>query len=105
MQRKDWVPPELPEQRSASDRILQYSRQDYVIGESSPCMLQRIAHRFNNGPSLAHTLPELDTSILMAQASGQASAAAHVSGLYELGGDELAGGLYELSDSGMVELE
>lgn len=50
-------------------------------------MLQKIAHRLNNGPSPAQILPELDTSELeleMAELSRRRSAAA------ELGGSSFA---------------
>ena len=50
---KNWVPPELCEQRSVPDKIVQYSKDDYVVGESSPGMLQRIANQFNNSPNAA----------------------------------------------------
>lgn len=70
--------PDLSEHRSDSDKILHYAKQDYVIGESSQGMLQRIAQRLNNGPSPAQVLPELDSSDLesqMAELSRQRSAA------------------------------
>ena len=79
--RKSWAPPDLLEQSSDSDKIMHYSQQDYVIGESSQVMLQRIAHRLNNGPNPAQILPELDTSDLeleMAKLSRQKSAAAEL---------------------------
>ncbi|KAF6221270.1 hypothetical protein HO133_002125 [Letharia lupina] len=75
---KSWIPPDLAEQRSDSDKISHYSKQDYVIGESSQGLLQRIAHRLNNGPSPAQMMPEPDTSDLeseMAELSRQRSAA------------------------------
>lgn len=49
MHRKDWTPPDLPEQRSVPDRILQYAARDYVLGQSSQDMLQSIAFRLNSG--------------------------------------------------------
>lgn len=74
MHRKDWIAPDLTERGSDSDKILHYSSQDYIIGESSQGMLQRIAHRLNNGPSPAQVQPEPDTSDLeseMAEMSTQ----------------------------------
>ena len=49
MHRKNWTPPDLPEQRSVPDRILQYAARDYVLGQSSQDMLQSIAFRLNSG--------------------------------------------------------
>lgn len=79
--RKNWTPPDLREGRSDSDKILCYSSQDYLIGESSQDMLQRIAHRLNNGLSPPQTLPEQDTTELgseMAELSRQRSAVAEL---------------------------
>ena len=81
--RTDWTPPDPPEQRSGADKISQYSKQDYVIGESSAGMLQKIAHRLNNGPSPAQILPEIDSSDIeseMAEMSRQKSAAVELDG-------------------------
>lgn len=81
--RRKWIPPHLPERGSDSDRIMHYSRQDYVIGESSQGMLQMIAHRLNNGPSAAQVVPELDTSDLeseMAELSRRRSEPAELYG-------------------------
>ena len=41
---------------------MQYSSEDYIIGESSKGLLQRIAHRFNNGPNPVQMVPELETT-------------------------------------------
>lgn len=81
--RNVWTPPDLPEQHSDPDRILRYSRQDYVIGESSQDQLRNIAHRLNHGPSPEQTMPELDTSELeseMAELSRQRSTATELDG-------------------------
>lgn len=66
MHRKNWTPPELPEQRSVPDRILQYAAQDYVLGQSSQDMLQRIAFRLNSGHNLIE-MGGLDRSELEAE--------------------------------------
>lgn len=47
----------LSEQSSLPDKITQYSSQDYIIGESSKGLLQKIAHRFNNDPNPVQTVP------------------------------------------------
>ena len=60
--RKNWVPPDLLEQRHDIDRISHYSRKDYVIGDTSQDMLRSIADRLTNGPSPVGALPELDSS-------------------------------------------
>ena len=76
--RNNWIAPDLPENHSDSDKILRYSKHDYVIGESSQGQLQEIAHRLNHGPSPEQTMPELDTSELeseMAELSRQRSTA------------------------------
>lgn len=59
---KNWVPPPLSEQSEVSDKITKYSNEDYIIGESSKALLQKIAHRFNNGPNPVQVVPELDTN-------------------------------------------
>ena len=81
--RNIWTAPDLPEQHSDSDKILRYSKQDYVIGESSQDQLRNIAHRLNHGPSPEQTVPELDTSELeseMAELSRQRSTATELDG-------------------------
>lgn len=94
--RKDWIPPDVSEQRPNSNKILHYSQQDYVIGESSQGALQRIAHRLNNGPSPAQILPESDDSDIeseMAELSRQRSGAAELEfypAPHELGGNSFA---------------
>ena len=81
--RRTWIPPDLLEKHSDSDKILHYSKQGYIIGESSQDQLQKIAHRLNNGPSPDQIMPELDTSELeleMAQLSRQRSTATELPG-------------------------
>ena len=60
--RKNWVPPDLPEQRHDIDRISHYSRKDYVIGETSQDVLRSIADRLTNGPNPVGAMAELDSS-------------------------------------------
>ena len=60
--RKNWVPPDLLEQRHDIDRISHYSRKDYVIGETSQDVLRSIADRLTNGPSPVGVVPELYSS-------------------------------------------
>lgn len=110
--RKSWSPPDLPEQGSASDKIMNYSRQDYVIGDSSPAMLQSIAHRLNHGPNTAQILPELDTSELesqMAELSRQRSAAAELDanfvGFAELDSQQVNSSQGETASSGLSQEE
>ena len=73
----------MPEQRHDIDRISHYSKNDYIIGETSQDVLQSIADRLINGPTPVGTLPELDSSELeseMAELSRQKSANAEVWG-------------------------
>ena len=44
------------------DRISHYSREDYVIGETSQDVLRSIADRLTNGPNPVGVVPELDSS-------------------------------------------
>ena len=62
--RKTWVPHDLLEQRQDVSRISLYSREDYIIGETSQDVLRSIANRLNNGPSPVGALVELDSSNL-----------------------------------------
>ena len=62
--RKTWVPHDLLEQRQDIRRISLYSREDYIIGETSQDVLRSIANRLNNGPSPVGALIELDSSSL-----------------------------------------
>ena len=62
--RKSWVPHDLTEQRQEIRRISLYSRDDYIIGETSQDVLRSIAYRLNNGPSPVGALIELDSSNL-----------------------------------------
>ena len=64
IRRRNWVPPDLLEQRHDIDRISHYSRKDYVIGETSQDMLRSIADRLTNGPSPVGPVPELDSSVI-----------------------------------------
>ena len=59
--RKSWVPHDLLAQRQDIRRISLYSREDYVIGETSQDALRSIANRLNNGPSPVGALIELDS--------------------------------------------
>ena len=62
MHLKNWTPPDLPEQRSVPDRILQYAARDYVLGQSSHDILQSIAFRLNSGHNSMEMPPGLDRS-------------------------------------------
>lgn len=62
MHPKVWTPPDLPEQRSVPDRILQYAARDYVLGQSSQDMLQSIAFRLNSGHNSMEVPLGLDRS-------------------------------------------
>ena len=62
LRRKNWVPPNLPEQPHTIDRISHYSRKDYIIGETSQDVLRSIADRLTNGPNPVGAVPELDSS-------------------------------------------
>lgn len=89
MHRKNWTPPDLPEQRSVPDRILQYAARDYVLGQSSQDMLQSIAFRLNSGHNPME-MGELDRSELEAEVteeSRQRSAPAELDShpVYEIG--------------------
>ena len=53
LRRKLWAPPDLTQVPLPSDTISRYSDQNFVIGDSSPNRLKRIAHRLLNGPSPA----------------------------------------------------
>ena len=64
LSRKNWVPHDLLEQRQDISRISLYSREDYIIGETSQDVLRSIANRLNNGPSPVGALIELDSSNL-----------------------------------------
>ena len=90
MHRKNWTPPDLPEQRSVPDRILQYAARDYVLGQSSQDMLQSIAFRLNGGHNSMEMPLGLDRSELEAEVteeSRQRSAPAELDShpVYEIG--------------------
>lgn len=86
IRRKNWIPPDLAEQRQDIHRISHYSRKDYIIGETSQDVLRSTADRLTNGPSPVGALPEVDLFELeskMAILSAQKSATAEVWGGYE----------------------
>ena len=96
--RKNWVPPDLLEQRHDIDRISHYSRKDYVIGETSQDVLRSIADRLTNGPSPVGAVPELDSSGIE---SGMAELSSRRSMSIEVWGDLDA---VELEATPIVEL-
>ena len=93
LRRKNWIPPNLPEQPHPIDRISHYSRKDYIIGETSQDVLRSIADRLTNGPNPVGAVPELDSSEIeseMAELSRKKSVTR------EVWGDECDLGLLEL---------
>ena len=71
LRREQWVPPDLPERQEVIDRLSLYSRDDYIIGETSQDALRSTANRLINGPSpegpleleASESLQELDSTM------------------------------------------